>query len=171
MAKKSVKEKILPKEISQDIIKKVFNNLIMAICIMLYFIILNFAFGKMQEERLIGDMKVFAGTFLLVGLVLLEQSYKLEDGYKTIYGIEMLTLAAHTLSVMHVINLFKFDFQLYLLASEYIFALYYVFKATVIYTIGKKEYLDQLSDISEIVNDKPQKKEAKKKSKKEVDKK
>ena len=159
------KDKKLPKEISQEIIKKVFTNLLLAIGIMAYFIILNIAFGKMKQERLIGDIKVFAGTFLVIGIVLLERAYKKDDGYTSIYGIEMLALSAQTLSIMHVINVFKFDFQLYILASEYIFALYYVFKATILYTVGKKEYLDQLSDISEIVRDEPQKKEAKKRKK------
>ena len=162
------KEKKLPKEISQEIVEKIFQNLLIAIAIMVYFITLNIAFGKMKEERLLGDIEVFAGTFLVIGIVILEKSYKKDDGYNAIYGIEMLVMAAHTLSIMHVLNLFKFDFQLYILTSEYLFALYYVFKATILYTIGKKEYLDQFSDISEIVRDEPQKKEAKKR-KKEVE--
>ena len=162
------KEKKLPKDISQEIVGKIFQNLLIAIAIMLYFITLNIAFAKMKEERLLGDIEVFAGTFLVIGIVILERSYKKDDGYNAIYGIEMLVMSAHTLSIMHVLNLFKFDFQLYILTSEYLFALYYVFKATILYTIGKKEYLDQFSDISEIVRDEPQKKEAKKR-KKEVD--
>ncbi len=169
MSKSSKKEKKLPKEISQEIIKLVFTNLIIAMLIMLYFIVLNLAFSKMKEARLLGDIKVFSGTFLVLGIVMLEQAYKRKDAYHAIYGLELFTLAAHTLSIMHVINVFKFDFQLYILTSEYIFALYYVFKSTILYTVGKKEYLDQFSDISEIIKDEPQKKEAKKRKQPEVE--
>ena len=67
---------------------------------------------------------------------------------------------------MHVITLFKYNFSLYLLTSSYIIASYFVLKAIIIYTKGRKEYLNSLSDISEIVKkEEPIKKEAKKKNK------
>ncbi len=71
---------------------------------------------------------------------------------------------------MHVITLFKYDFQFYLLTSSYIISIYYVLKAIILYTKGRKEYLESLSDISEIVKkDKPIKKAAKKRNKKETE--
>ena len=62
--KKSKREKHqkLPKEISQEILKKMFKNLLKAVGIMLYFMVLNLAFCKIQKERLINDIEVFAGV-------------------------------------------------------------------------------------------------------------
>lgn len=64
---------------------------------------------------------------------------------------------------MHVITLLKYEFQFYLLTSSYVIAIYYVLKAIILYTKGRKEYLEGLSDIPEIVKkEEPVKKEAKK---------
>lgn len=163
--KKSKKAKKLPKEISQEILKKMFKDLLMAIGIMLYFIILNLAYSTIKQERLVGDIEIFAGAFLLAGIVLLEKAYKKDSGSIALTGIELLVLSLHSLSIMHVITLFKYDFRFYLLTSSYVFSIYYVLKAIFLYTKGRKDYLDSLSDISEIVKkDEPVKKEAKKRN-------
>lgn len=161
---KEKKKRTLPKEISQEILKKIFRNLLRAIGIMFYFIILNLAHSTMKQERLIGDIEVFAGVFLVVGIVLLEMAYKRDNGSMGITGVEFLFLSLHSLSIMHIISLFQYDFRFYLLTSSYVFSIYYVFKSILLYTKGRKEYLESLSDISEIVKkEEPIKKEAKKK--------
>lgn len=164
------KRKKVPKEISQEIAKKIFKNIIKAIFIILYFMILNLAYTKMQEARLVEDLKVFAGAFLIAGLIGLEYAYKNDKGSIAITGIEMIALSMHTLSIMHICTFLKYDFRIYLLTSSYIFSIYYVLKSIVIYTKERKTYLESLSDISDIVKkEEPIKKEAKKsKSKKEV---
>ena len=161
--KKEEKKKEIPKEISQEILKKIFGNLLRAVGIMAYFILLNLAHSTMRQERLVGDIEVFAGTFLIVGIIFLEKAYHRDNTSIGIIGIEFLFLSLHSLSIMHVITLFKYDFRIYLLTSSYLFAIYYVLKAIILYTKGRKDYLDSLSDISEIVKkDEPIKKEAKK---------
>lgn len=166
------KSKKLPKEISQEILKKIFGNLLRAVGIMFYFIILNLAYVTMQQERLIGDIKVFAGAFLVVGIIFLEKAYKKDNGTMGITGVEFLFLSLHSLSIMHVITMFQYDFRFYLLTSSYVFSIYYVLKSIVLYTKGRKEYLNSLSDISEIVKkEEPVKKEAKKREKTKEDKK
>lgn len=161
-------KKKLPKEISQEILKKMFRNLLRAVGIMFYFIILNLAYSTMKQERLIGDIEVFAGAFLAVGIVFLEKAYKKDNGTTAITGIEFLFLSLHSLSIMHVITLFRYDFRLYLLTSSYVIAIYYVLKAIILYTKGRKDYLNSLSDISEIVKkEEPIKKEAKKREENE----
>ena len=145
--RKKQKQK-MPKEVSQIIFKKIFNQLLAAICIMLYFVILNLAYVNMREERLIGDIKVFAGAFLVVGIVMLEKAYRKEIGKYVVIGIELLVLSLHTLSIMHIITLLEYDFRLYLLTSSYIFSIYYVLKSIVIYVRERRIYLRGLSDIS-----------------------
>lgn len=64
---------------------------------------------------------------------------------------------------MHIITLFQYHFQFYLLTSSYVFSIYYVLKAIILYTKGRRDYWKSLSDISEIVKkEEPIKKEAKK---------
>ena len=165
LEKDDKKAKKLPKEISQEILKKMFKDLLKAVCIMLYFIILNLAYSTIKQERLVGDIEIFAGAVLVVGIVFLERAYKKDSGSIALTGIEFLVLSLHSLSIMHIITLFKYDFRFYLLTSSYIFSIYYVLKAILLYTKGRKAYLDSLSDISEVVKkDEPIKKEAKKRN-------
>lgn len=159
----------IPKEVSQEILKKIFRNILKAIGIMIYFVVLNLAYNKMKQERLVGDIKVFAGVFLVIGILTMEKAYKKDSGENAISAIELICLSLHTLSIMHVITLFKYDFRIYLLTSSYVFSIYYVLKAIIIYTKERKRYLNSLSDISEIVKeDEPIKKEAKKRNNENV---
>jgi len=161
-----VKKKMkLPKEISQEIVKNIFGNLVKAVSIMIYFVILNLAYTNIKQERLTGDIQVFAGMFLVFGILMLEKAYKKDSGTIAISSIELLFLSLHTLSIMHITSLLKYDFRTYLIASSYVFSIYYVLKSIIIYTKGRKDYFNNLSDISEIVKkDEPVKKEAKKRN-------
>lgn len=163
--KKKGKKKKIPKEISQEMLKKIFSNILRAIGIMFYFIILNLAHSTMKQERLLGDIEVFASAFLVIGIYFFERAYKKDSGSIAIIGIEFLVLSLHSLSIMHVITMFRYDFRYYLLTSSYIFSIYYVLKAIILYTKEKRDYLNSLSDIPEIVKkDEPIKKEAKKRN-------
>ena len=167
--KKKIK---LPKEVSQEILKNIFLNILKAIGLMIYFIILNLAYNKIDHSRLATDINVFAGVFLIYGIVMLERAYKKDNGKYAITAIELLVVSFHTLSVIHMTTLWIYDFRIYLLVSSYAFSIYYVLKSIIIYTKGRKEYLNTLSDISEIVKkDEPIKKEAKKREQKEESKK
>lgn len=151
--------------------KKIEKNLSRALCIIIYFIILFFAYTRMNLDRLAQDIQVFSGAFLVLGILALEKAYKKDSGEVAITGIELLALSIHSLSIMHMITLLKYDFKSYMLISSGIVVIYYVLKVIIIYTKDKKEYLKGLSDISKIVKeDEPIKKEAKKRNKNEKEK-
>lgn len=151
--------------------KKIGKNLSRALCIIIYFIILFFAYTRMNLDRLAQDIQVFSGAFLILGILALEKAYKKDSGEVAITGIELLALSIYSLSIMHMITLLKYDFKSYMLISSGIVVIYYVLKVIIIYTKDKKEYLKGLSDISKIVKeDEPIKKEAKKRNKNEKEK-
>ena len=151
--------------------KKIGKNLSRALCIIIYFIILFFAYTRMNLDRLAQDIQVFSGAFLVLGILALEKAYKKDSGEVAITGIELLALSIHSLSIMHMITLLKYDFKSYMLISSGIVVIYFVLKVIIIYTKDKKEYLKGLSDISKIVKeDEPIKKEAKKRNKNEKEK-
>ena len=155
------------KKIPKEIRKRILKNISVAIIVVAYFLVLILAHQNMRLERLAGDIEIFAIAYLVSGLIVLEKAYKKDNGKWAITSIELLVLAFHTLSINHMINILKCDFNKYLLISSGVFSIYFILKAIVIYTKDRKEYLDSLSDISEIVNeDKPIIKEATKKSKK-----
>lgn len=143
--------------------KTIGNNILKAIGIAGYFFVLMLAYQKMNTDRLIGDIEVFSGMFLVLGIIMLEVAYKKDNGKSAISAIELLVLAMHSLSIMHVIKFFKYDFNMYLMISAGVCSGYYVLKAIIENTLEKRKSLKQLSDISEIVKEEPIKKEAKRK--------
>lgn len=166
------KSKKIPKEISQEILKKIFINLIIAIAIMGYFAILNYSYDKINQDNLVNIIEICSGVLLLISLILLEVSYKKDSGTLAITAIEFLVLTFHSLLIIHIITRYEYQFQFYILTSSYTVATYYVLKSIILYTKGRREYLKGLSDISEIVKkEEPVKKEAKKQNPSEEEKK
>lgn len=153
------------KEEKNKLYKKLFKNIMIAIIISIYFIFLNLGNINIDKNIFLTDIKVFSIIILGISIIIFEKAYKKDSGELTINAIEILVLACHTLSLIYVTNIFKFDFKYYVLTSSYIFSIYYIFKDIIIYTRENRKYLKQLSDIPDIVKkEKPTKKKATKKS-------
>ena len=88
--------------------------------------------------------------FLFISIYIIEKAYKKDDGNLAIQGIEVLVLSTYTLTSEHITNKFDFDFKKYSLVASYIFAIYFILKSIVVYTKGRKEVAQNLSDIREI---------------------
>lgn len=162
-------EKNTYKQLSPEISKKLFINIMLAVCIIAYFTILNYIYAEINQNSILNIVEICSGVLLLISLVLLEISYKRDSGEIAILGIEFLVLAFHSLSIKYVITKYDYQFQFYLLTSSYIFAIYYILKAIVVYTKARNEYLKTLSDIPEIVKkEEPVKKEAQKRNSEDV---
>ena len=153
------------KKEKNELYKKLFKNIMIAIVISIYFIFLNLGSVNIEKDIFLTDIKVFSMIILGISIIIFEKAYRKDSGELTINAIETLVLASYTLSIIYVTNLFKFDFRYYVLTSSYIFSIYYVFKDIIIYTRENRKYLRELSDISDIVKkEEPSKKKATKKN-------
>lgn len=150
------------KKISQD----VFENILIAVSIMLYFIVINFAYYRISESNLLLGLKILSMVVLTLGIVFIEIAYRMDSGKRALNSIEILVLAGYTLSIAHVVEARKLNFANYILVSSYMFSIYYLLKSIFIYTKERREYLKSFSDIKEIVSNEPTKKTATKKRKK-----
>ena len=126
------------KENNKLIIKKIFVNIIIAISIMLYFILINFSHQRMKEDFLIKGIKIASLIVLFISILIFEIAYNKDSGKLAINGIEVLVLSFHTLTIYYIVNRFNILFETYILFSTYIFAIYYILKSILIYT-NKKE--------------------------------
>ena len=144
---------------------KVFENILLAVTIMLYFIIINFAYYRINESNLVLGLKIVSTVVFSLGIIFLEIAYYKDSGKIAINALEILVLSGFTLSIKHIVEMKNLNFPNFILISSYIFSAYYIFKAVIMYTKERKEYLRSLSDIREIVDIKPTKKEAKKTNK------
>lgn len=149
---KEIDEKTkLPYEIKDKIKKDVFTNIVIASIIILYFIFIVLgSFGSVKNVRAI-DLNIFSILFLGIAIFLFEIAYKKDDGKLAMYGIESLVVAVFTLFLPYII--FELDGtnkKYYLMASIYI-AAYYILKSIYIYTKTKNKYMNNISDVKDLV--------------------
>lgn len=154
------------KEVNEKYLNKIYLNILKAIIFITYFLIINLAYENVSVEYMEIGIKIFSMIFLFISIYIFERAYKKDDGDLAIQGIEILVLSAYTLTTKHITNKFNFGFKNYSLVASYIYAIYFILKSIIIYTKGRKELVDNLSDIREIVKkEEPIKKEASKKKK------
>lgn len=152
------------KEKNKIIRKKVFENLILAIVIMLYFVGLNVTYKNIDKDMFSIIIKSVSLIILFISIVIFEIAYHKDSGKVAITAIELLILAIHALTSFQVVNKYNILFEVYIVLSTYAFTIYYVLKSIIIYTNENSKYLKSLSDIHEIVQTEPIKKEAKRKN-------
>ena len=166
--KKTILKNKTNNKLPEKTIKKIFLNIFFAIVLMVYFLIINIGYVGLTDENLEKVIELFSGIFLVAGLSKIEKAYKQDNDSKAITAIELLVISMYTLSITHIIKKYKFDFQIYITATSYVCAIYFVFKSIIIYTQSKRKILENASDIKEIVKkEKPVKKEATKKTDRE----
>lgn len=154
------------KEVKEKYLKEIYFNVLKAIITMLFFFVLNKAYENVSSEHFALGIEIFTMIFLFIAIYIFEQAYKKDDGKLAIQGIEILVLSTYTLTSRHIANKFDFDFKIYSLVVSYIFAIYFILKGIVVYTKGRREEAEELSDIREIVKkEEPLKKEATKRTK------
>lgn len=154
------------KEVKEKYLKEIYLNVLKAIVVILYFFVLNVAYENISTEYIELGIKIFTMIFLFIAIYIFERAYKKDDDNLAIQGIEILVLSAYTLTSRHITNKYKFDFKTYSSVAAYIFSIYFILKCIVIYTKGRKEEFEKLSDIRDIVKkEEPLKKEATKKIK------
>ena len=157
------------KEVSEKYMKKIYLNVLKAIIIVLYFFVLNVACENVNPQYLEKGIELCTMILLFISIFIFEWAYRKDDDDLAIQGTEILILSAYTLTSQHITKKFDFPLKNYLLVASYIFAIYFILKCIVVYTKGRKEMAENLSDIKEIVQkDEPVKKEATKKKKEDV---
>ena len=151
--KKTMKEKqSLPKEESNKINRYLFQNIMVAIAIIVYFIFLNLGKQNIQLNVYVTDLKVFGMCILLLAIMLLEKAYKDDSGRLAVFGIEMIVLSLTTISLIYVDLMLSSRYSVILTSISYIFAIYYLIKSVVIYLKKRKKYF--VDGMKEIIKDK-----------------
>lgn len=142
------------KETYKITLKKIMQNLVIAILILIYFIISRYL-----------NIQISSLAILLVSIITFEIAYHKDRGDIAINGIEILILAVHTLIMNYIIKKNSILLEKYILFSSCVVIIYYTLKLMLIYTQGKRNYVKGFSDIHEIVRNDPTKKEAQKRKK------
>ena len=153
--KQNIEEsKKLPKEQLDKMNKRVFDNILIAIFVMLYFYLINLGSINIAPEKLELDLKVFSVVTILITVFIFEIAYKKDSGRIAIYGIESIFISLATLFLAYLFTIYNKSFHLVVFWISLAFAIYYVAKSMIIYLKMKKEYSKSLSDIGDIIKEK-----------------
>ena len=121
---------------------KFYVNIVLAVVVMLYFILINFAYYRTMEENLILGLKMTSGLILMLGIFFLELAYNKDNMGMGLNAIELLVLSGVTLSIKHIAEMKKINFPDFVVILSYVFFAYYIFKAIIVLTHERKKYLD-----------------------------
>ena len=88
----------------------IFENIIIAVAIMLYFIIINFSYYRIDDYIVLMGLKISSIIILLISILIFEIAYKKDNGTIAIYGIEILVLSIYVLLIPHIIERANLEF-------------------------------------------------------------
>ena len=160
-------EKKIPKVKKGQTRKQIFNNILLAIFIMIYFALLTFgSINTIKNIRTI-DFNIFSIILLAISIILFEKAYKKESIKIALYGIEILVVALITLCFSYIIFELNPKYKIYFYLLDAYVASYYLIKSLCIYFINKRKYKkEQLVSIKDIIEPvKQEKRESLKKEK------
>jgi len=149
--KEIVRKKEMPKEELLKVNKKIFENIIIAIVIMLFLGFISLGSLNIESTVFITDLKVFSMSLIVFTVLLFEYSYKKGSGNICVHGIETLFLAVFTLISIKTYTMYFEKFHFILATSCIIVTVYYAIKTIRASITMKKEYLASINDINEII--------------------
>jgi len=85
-------KKKLPKEIKEKINSKIFENSVILVLIMVYFVALNLGMNNIPTETYIMDLKVFSIILLIITILVFEFGYKKDNDSMWLHGVEIMVI-------------------------------------------------------------------------------
>ena len=160
----SEKMKLNP-EVKHVILKKVLNNFLIALGILLLFIGLIIISRTLKKDTTLLVYKVCSILLFTITLFIFEWAYKKDNDNLCVYGIEMLILSITTLLTPYIFLERPNTFTL--IVGDY-FTAYYILKNLVVYKKEKNKYVKEQNDIKQIIKKESQDQLAQKEKKHET---
>jgi len=149
------KQKKLPKEISEKLNKKIFENLIMVISIVIYLIFIILGYMNINTNAFITDLQVFSIALIITTIIVFEKAYKKDSGKLTIHGIEILILLIITMILPKIYYQYENIFVDVVGIVAILYVLYFTIKCIMIYVKTRKKI--RKSDVKKIAKNKKRK--------------
>lgn len=143
----------LPKKIKDNISTNIFQDLIVAIIIMLYFCVINFSYYHFENNVFEENMKYFAFAIIILTVITFEISYRKSSIKLLIIGLELFSCGVLSLYIPYVFLHSNSAFRISIMILPVFLIIYYALKSFIIFKGKQLEYRNNLSDIKEIVKD------------------
>ena len=148
----------LPLYVKEDIIHNIFNTLIVAIILVLYFLSINIIYYNFDGGAFEESLKFYALGIIIATIALFEVAYRKNSKKLMIIGIELLLCGILTLYIPYIfLHTSKHLRIVIMIVPVIIILIYYFIKSLVIFKTNKVEYINTLSDVKDIVPDKEHK--------------
>ncbi len=144
------KQTTISEQKQKKINAKVFQNIFIAIILVLYFIFINLGSLNLKAETFLKDLQVFSIITMGITIIVFEKAYKKDSGELALHGIEALALSITTLMTIYIGMVYPSKFRAIINVISMLFAIYYVAKSIVIDYKMMSKALKQTSDIHKI---------------------
>ena len=140
-------ETSIPKEKRNELYKMMFENILFAIAILIYFIFIDIGYMLIKKQNFEITLKVSSMVFVICTIGIFEYAYKKESGKYTIKGIEMLLISITTLIIMQIYKFYNNKLINSITILALAFSIYYIVKSIIIYIKYKKNIKKQANNI------------------------
>ena len=143
------KNRSFSKEAEDNVKSLIIGNF--AVCVSIIILILTFVMNATLVEQSLAILvyNVSAIVFLIFNIIVFEVAYRKDSGRIGLCGVELLIISIFTLFSPYIFLKFKYEIFCYSLIA--ISTLYYLCKIILTCKSEKKKYLQEISDIKEIV--------------------
>lgn len=146
------KNKKIPKDVLKKIYSTIFENLVIAIIIMLYLYFIILGYLNIEKNIYEIDLRVFTGFLFIITIFLIEMAYKNKNKKIAVHSIECLILSVCNLFFLYFYTIFFDKYKLIVGLISVSFGTYYIIKSIIILIIMKRKYLKTMSDVIEILS-------------------
>ena len=145
------KSRIIPKDYKKKILNRILKNSIIAVIVIAYLIALNILSLHIETATYILGIKILCVALAIVSVIYFELSYRRDNGYLFMHGVEFLVLAIITLFSVYAYSLFYVTYNNILLYILIGVVIYYIIKTLCTLKNMKTEYYKSQNDIKDIV--------------------
>ena len=153
MQEKIEQQRQLPNELKEKLDVITFQNLLISIFIMIYMIAVNLLFMNESTEVFSMSIKVSAITLIILDIIIFEISYRKENLKLAVHGIELFCFSLFVLSIPYIYVYLDATIRNIIMLSSVFLAIYFVGKSILIHIAENHKYLNNLSDVLEILQE------------------
>ena len=153
MQEKITEQRKLPNDIKEKLNIITFANLLISIAFMIYMIAVNLLFINEPENIFSNSIKVSSFIFAVLDIILFEISYRKENVRLAVHAIELLCISLFGLAIPYIYFYLNPIIVNIIMLSSIFFSIYYIGKVILIHILEKNKYINNLSDVLEILQE------------------
>lgn len=147
------KQRQLPNEIKDKLSSITFFYLIISIAFMIYMIVENLLFINGKNEIFLISTRASLFIFVIVDIIIFEISYRKENMSLAVQAIELFSINLFILVISYIYFYTNPVIKSIVMFAPIYLSIYFVGKVIIIYIIEKNRYINNLSDVQEILRD------------------